>query len=524
MLVDRERVALFTVAPPRAGKSDQTLDANLNVNVQIKAGPHKVGVAFLAQSASLLETMRQPLNVHYNFYRHPRIGPAIYQVSIIGPLAAMGAGDTPSRRQLLSCTPARAEDEEACARRILSSLLRRAYRRPVTDHDLQRPMAFYREGRSEMDFEEGLRRALSSVLVNPNFLFRIERQPPATPAKTAYRIPDVQLASRLSFFLWSSMPDDELLDLAEKGELGRRGVLEQQVRRMLNDPRSRALVENFGGQWLHLPNLESFRPDMRLFPDFDDNLRQAMRKETELLLESIVREDRSVLDLVQCDYTYLNERLAKHYEIPYVHGDHFRRVAVTDSSHRGGLLRHASILAVTSYPTRTSPVIRGQWVLKNLLGSPPPPPPPDVPALAGNTVLSTLTVRQRLEQHRSDPACASCHRSMDPIGLALENFDALGRWRDREADEPIDASGRMPDGSEFVGPDGLEKALLDRPELFVRTLTEKLMTYAVGRGVEYYDAPAIRRIVSVSRDDDFRFSSIILGIANSTPFQMRMSQ
>jgi hypothetical protein len=327
----------------------------------------------------------------------------------------------------------------------------------------------------------------------------------------------------LSFFLWSSIPDDELLDLAASGELSRQDVLQQQVRRMLADERSRSLVSNFAGQWLYLRNLEAINPDMRLFPDFDDNLRQAMRQETELFFESIVREDRSVLDLINADYTYLNERLAKHYGIPHVYGSRFRRVSLGDDSRRGGLLRHASILTATSYATRTSPVLRGQWVLKNMIGSPPPPPPDNVPPLEDNTVASNLSVRDRLARHRADPACASCHELIDPPGLALENFDAVGRWREMEAGRRVDASGGLPDGSEFVGPAGLEQALLSRPELFVRTLTEKLMTFALGRGVEYYDAPAVRKIVSAARNDNYRFSQLVLGIVESTPFQMRMS-
>jgi hypothetical protein len=332
------------------------------------------------------------------------------------------------------------------------------------------------------------------------------------------------LASRLSFFLWSSIPDDELLDLAESGELRRPEVLEQQVQRMLADKRSQSLVSNFAEQWLYLRNLESINPDMRLFPDFDDNLRQAMRQETELFFESVLRDDRSVLDLIRSDYTFLNERLAKHYGIPHVYGSHFRRVALDGNARRGGLLRHGSILAVTSYATRTSPVLRGQWVLKNLVGAPPPPPPADVPALAESTVSSTLSVRERLKQHRENPACASCHETMDPVGFALENYDAVGRWRDSEADKPIDAAGGFVDGCEFVGVEGLEQALLNRPELFVRTLTEKLMTFALGRGVEHYDAPAVRKIVAGARDDNYRFSKIILGTVRSAPFQMRMSQ
>jgi hypothetical protein len=523
VLLDRERVKLFTVKPPPNGASDQDVDAALNTRIKTTAGRRHVGVAFVAKSSRLLETTRQPLNVHFNFYRHPRIGPAVYQVSIIGPFEPGGPGDTPSRRQIFTCEPAGADEEETCAKQILSNLLRRAYRRPLEDEDLETSMGFYREGRAEGDFDAGIEMALCSILVNPKFLFRIERDPPGIAAGTAYAVDDVELASRLSFFLWSSIPDDELLDLAASGELSRPEVLEDQVRRMLADERSRVLVNNFAAQWLYLRNLDSINPDMRLFPDFDDNLRQAMRRETELFFESVVREDRSVLDFIEADYTYLNERLAKHYEIPHVYGSHFRRVSLDEGSERGGLLRQGSILTVTSYATRTSPVIRGQWVLENLVGAAPPPPPPDVPALDDNTVSSTLSVRERLKQHRADPACASCHDVMDPVGFALENFDAVGRWRETEAGGPIDVAGGFLDGSEFVGPAGLERALLNRPELFVRTLTEKLMTFALGRGVEYYDAPAIRKIVAAAGDENYRFSQLILGVVQSTPFQMRMS-
>ena len=523
VLMDRERVELFTVKPPPSGVSDQSLDANLNTRAKATAGPQKVGVAFLKKPSSLLETTRQPLNVHFNFYRHPRIGPAVYQVSIIGPIEADGHGETPSRSRLFSCKPTGPDDEEECAKRILSNLVRRAYRRPADEEDLKSPMEFYRQGSADGDFDAGIEMALNAVMVNPQFLFRIERDPPGVSSGAAYPIDDVELASRLSFFLWSSMPDDELLDLAANGELSRPDVLAHQVRRMLADKRSRSLVSNFAGQWLYLRNLDSVHPDMRLFPDFDDNLRQALRQETELFFESIVREDRSVLNLIKADYTYLNERLAKHYGIPHIYGSRFRRVALDEESQRGGLLRHGSILAVTSYATRTSPVIRGQWVLKNLVGMPPPPPPPNVPELEDNTVSSTLSMRERLAQHRANPACASCHELMDPVGFALENFDAVGRWRGTEAGQAIDASGGLPDGSEFVGASGLEQALLDRPELFVRTLTEKLMTFALGRGVEYYDAPAIRKIIAGARDENYRFSQLILGIVESTPFQMRIS-
>jgi hypothetical protein len=524
VLLDHEQVKRFAVKPPRDGTTHDDADAHLKTRFITTSGAHDIGVTFLAKSPSLLETPRQPLNVHFNFYRHPRIGPAIYQVSIIGPIKTTGPGDTASRRRIFVCRPSSSDDEQECAKRVLSNLLRRTYRRPVAEQDLDTAMEFFRRGRANGDFDAGIELALSSILVNPQFLFRIERDPPDVPQGTAYTISDVELASRLSFFLWSSIPDDELLELAERGELSHPDVLERQVRRLLADKRSDSLVNNFAAQWLYLRNLDSINPDMRLFPDFDDNLRQAMRQETGQFFESVVREDRSVLDLISADYTYLNERLAKHYGIPHIYGNHFRRVEVDDASRRGGLLRHASILAVTSYATRTSPVLRGQWVLKNLVGAPPPPPPANVPDLAENTVSSTLPVRERLKQHREDPACASCHQSMDPVGLALENFDAVGRWRETELDEPIDATGGFIDGSEFVGVAGLEQALLHRPELFVQTLTEKLMTFALGRGLEYYDAPAVRKVVADAGDDDYRFSAIVSGIVKSTPFQMRMSR
>jgi hypothetical protein len=481
-------------------------------------------VTFLKNSAALLETKRQPYQAHYNLHRHPRITPALYQVSITGPNESQGHGDTPSRRRIFICEPTSTSEEEACARRILATLIRRAYRRAVTDADLQKPMALYRSARAEGDFDAGIEMALSAVLVNPQFLFRIEADPPGVVPRSAYRIPDVQLASRLSFFLWSSIPDDQLLDLAERNELGKPQVLEAQVRRMLTDPRSLSLVSNFASQWLHLRNLESITPDLRLFPDFDDNLRQAFRRETELLFESVVRQDRSVLELLKSDHTYLNERLAKHYGIPHVYGSHFRLVKLGDDGVRGGLLRQASILTVTSYATRTSPVIRGKWVMENILGTPPPPPPGNVPALKDNTVSSSLSVRERLAQHRADAACAGCHNLMDPVGFSLENFDAVGRWRTFEEGRPIDATGGLPDGSQFEGVTGLERALLRRPEVFASTLAEKLLTFALGRGVETFDAPAIRKIVRDARAQDYRFSALIVGIAASIPFQMRTSE
>lgn len=523
LMLDRQRMQLFTIKPP-VDKDYSSVDARLKARISVSAGPHEIGVTFLKQPSSLLETKRQPFHAHFNMHRHPRISPAIYQISITGPYSAQGPGSTPSRRRIFICEPTNTNEEEDCAKRILSTLMRRAYRRPVDNDDLRKPLEFYRKARKEGDFDAGIEMALSSVLVSPKFLFRVEHAPAGVAPNTAYRISDLELASRLSFFLWSSIPDDELLDTAIRGDLGKPQVLEQQVRRMLADARSRTLVSNFAGQWLYLRNLESMTPDLRLFPDFDDNLRQAFRQETELFFESILREDRSVLEVLKADYTFLNERLARHYGIPHVLGSRFRRVALDKDSKRGGLLRHGSILTVTSYATRTSPVIRGHWVLENFLGTPPPPPPPNVPALKDNSVAANLTVRQRLAEHRANPACASCHELMDPVGFALENFDAVGRWRSAEEGKSIDTTGGLPDGSQFVGVAGLEQGLLNRPDMFVGTLAEKLLTFALGRGVEYYDAPAIRRIVRQAREEDYRLSSLILGIANSTPFQMRTSQ
>lgn len=523
VLLDRKRLASFTVKPPAKSEGHDKIDAHLKARVVVTAGSHDLGVTFVQNGASLLETKRQPYQAHFNLHRHPRKTPALYQVSITGPFKASGHGKTPSRRSIFVSEPTGPEDEEASAKKILSTMLRRAYRRPVNDADVEKLMKFYRQGRKEGDFEGGIETALSAILVNPQFLFRVEQDPKGIPPKTSYRVSDIDLASRLSFFLWSSLPDDELLDLAARKELGKPEVLEKQVRRLLADERSRNLASNFAAQWLHLRNLESFTPDLRLFPDFDDNLRQAFRQETELFADSVFREDRSVLDLVKADYTYLNERLASHYGIPHVYGNRFRRVDLGAERQRGGLLRHGSILTVTSYATRTSPVIRGKWVLENLIGTPPPPPPADVPALRENPVAASLSIRERLKEHRSNASCASCHRLIDPVGFSLENFDAVGRWRAQEDGEPVDAVGGLPDGSEFDSVAGLEDALLKRPELFVRTLTEKLFVFALGRAPEEADAPAIRKIVRDARARDYRFSSIIVGITTSVPFQMRRS-
>ena len=524
LLLDGAQIHAFTVKPPPPRMGHNDVDTGLTVRLPVKAGQHQVGVTFLKQPSSLLEIARQPYHVSFNFHRHPRQSPALYQVSIAGPFAAKGPGDTQSRRRILVAQPKSLGEEETCAKQILSTLMRRAYRRPVNDADLARPMEFFRDGRKEADFDAGIEAALSAVLVSREFLFRVEQEPARLAAKTPYRISDLELASRLSFFLWSSTPDDELLDVAARGQLSKPDVLAKQTRRMLADARSQSLVQNFASQWLHLRNLDSITPDGRLFPDFDDNLRQAMRRETELLFEEVLREDLSVLDLLRTDHTFLNERLAKHYGIPNIYGPRFRRVALAPETPRGGLLRHASVLTVTSYATRTSPVIRGNWILGTLLGTPPPPPPPNVPALEDNAVSASLPVRERLAQHRANPACASCHDLMDPVGFALENFDALGRWRTLEEGRPVDATGGFPDGAKFTGVAGLEQVLLNRPELFAGTLTEKLLTFALGRGVESFDAPAVRQVLREAQAKEFRFSEIIVGITASVPFKMRSSQ
>lgn len=525
LTLDGERVRLFTVKPPESGNDHHAVDQDLKIRIPVKAGPHVLGVAFVKKRSALLETERQPLQVHFNMDRHPRVQPAVYSITVNGPYAAKGPGDTPSRRRIFVCQPATPGEEDGCAKRILATVMRRAYRRPVTDADLTAPLRFYKDARKDAGFETGIEMALRSVLVSPEFLFRVEQDPAGVAPGSAYAVSNLELASRLSFFLWSSIPDDELLDAAARGKLKTPAVLEHQVRRMLADARSRMLVTNFADQWLYLRNLSSTTPDMRLFPDFDDNLRQAFRKETELFVESIMREDRNVLDLLSANYTFVNERLAKHYGIPNVYGSRFRRVTFGEDSMRGGLLRQGSILTVTSYATRTSPVIRGKWILSNILGVPPPPPPAFVPSLKENSGIgNNVTMRQRMAQHRANPACSGCHQLMDPVGFSLENFDAVGRWRTVEDTTPIDASGGLPDGSKFAGVAGLQKALVSRPDIFVTTFSDKLLTYALGRGVEYYDAPAIRKVVRDSGAQDYRFSSIVLGIVNSAPFQMRRSQ
>ena len=524
LLLDREHLPSFVIEQPPDGDDHSRLDEHLKARVAVTAGPHDIGVTFIESWSSLLETERQPGQSQFNETRHPRITPAVYEVSITGPYEAFGASATPARERLFVCEPGMTDEEETCAQSILSTVMQRAYRRPVTQDDIAGAMAFYREGRAEGGFDAGIGNALSSVLVNPSFLFRVEFDPTDVDPDAVYEITDLELASRLSFFLWSSIPDDELLATAISGELSDPEELERQTLRLLRDPRSNNLASNFAGQWLRLRNLEAVSPNPRMFPDFDDNLRQAFRQETELFIDSVLKEDRSVLDLLDAKYTFLNERLAKHYGIAGIYGSRFRRVELGLDSKRGGLLRHGSVLSVTSYATRTSPVIRGVWVLDNIYGAPPPPPLPNVPALEENSVAANLTMRDRLAQHRNNAVCASCHRTIDPVGFSMENFDAIGRWRESDGDNgPIDASGGLPGVGDFSGVAGLETGLLSRPEMFANALTEKLMVFGLGRGLDYYDAPAVRKILREAEVEGYRFSSLILGIVKSIPFQMRKS-
>jgi mono/diheme cytochrome c family protein len=527
--LDRARVWTSTVGGPELAKESgeerarRTLQA-LQFRVPVKAGSHLVQVYFVQKTSAFLEDLFDPY-LRRDPYRAGNGEPGISSVTITSPegpdLAAVN--DSPSRRRLLVCRPASAADEAPCARTIIATLARRAYRTAVTDDDLQIALARYREGAS---FESGLELAIRSILMSPRFLFRFERQPEGAAPNTPYRITDVELASRLSFFLWSSIPDDELLNAAERKRLAIPAVLDQQVKRMLADPRADALVTNFAGQWLHIRNVSAFRPSPELLFHFDDNLRQAFERETSLFFESIVRENRSVLDLLDADYTFVNERLARHYGIPGVFGERFRRVSLPADSVRRGLLGQGSILTDTSRPNRTSPVIRGKWILENIFGTPPPPPLPNVPELKEErNPAKVLPMREQMSQHRANPVCASCHAQMDELGFALENFDAIGEWREIDAaGSPIDASAKLPDGTRFAGPVELRKVLLNHSDDFLTTLTEKLLTYALGRGLEAADGPAIRQIKRDAARADYRFLALVQGIVSSTPFQMRMAQ
>ena len=533
--VDGERVHLasfggeadFVASLENPTAAGDAVDARFTARVPLKAGPRELGVAFLQQTAPRPWRL-EPFIRSSNDTLDTTGWPHIDRFTITGPFESTGPGDTPSRRRIFVCRPDAAAptgEERACAREILSTLARRAYRGEVTGEDVDRLMAFYERGRADGDFESGIQIGLQRILASPKFAFRVEHDPEGAAPGTIYRVGDLDLASRLSFFLWSSVPDDELLEVADRGQLSDPVVFEQQVRRMLADPKSEAIVSNFAGQWLYLRNLKNQIPNSLDFPDFDDNLRQAFQRETELFFESIMREDRNVLDLMTADYTFLNERLARHYGVSNVYGSHFRRVTLTDD-HRRGLLGQGSVLMVTSHTDRTSPVVRGKWILDNLLGAPPPAPPDNVPPLPDpEETGQVLTMRERMEVHRQNPVCAACHQIMDPIGFSLENFDAVGAWRARDGGTlgtPINASGRLMDGTEVDGVVTLRRALLKNPEIFVSTLTEKLMVYAIGRGLTHADMPVVRGIVREAAQQDYRFSSIVLGIATSTPFQMRV--
>ena len=537
--VDGERILSAVVggeeidgAPPAAFVGDifgspaweqyaRNVDAGLEVRLPAKAGSRLVTVSFLGRPTEVEDGVPHPP-------RYPErdesleSNPWVHTVAIRGPYEVLGPGDTPSRRKIFTCRPTAPRDEEPCAERILAKLAGEAYRRPATGREVQTLLRFYREGRRDGTFDDGVQFALERLLADPKFLFRIEREPVDLAAGAVYAVSDLELASRLSFFLWSSIPDAELLGAAARGELRDPERLERQVRRMLADDRSRALVDNFVGQWLLLRNLTGAAPDLNAFPDFDENLREAFERETRLFVESLFREDRSVVDLLRANYTFVNERLARHYGVPNVYGSHFRRVTFGDDEPRGGLLGQGSFLTVTSYPNRTSPVLRGRWVLESLLGTPPPSPPADVPGLPDRGEGGRpASVRERLERHRENPACATCHAPMDPLGFALENFDAVGGWRDADSGMPVDSSAVLPDGTRFRGPAGLRAFLVSQHRQFVGAMTEKLLAYALGRRLEHYDRPTVRGIVRAAAAGDYRLSEIILGIVRSPAFQMR---
>jgi hypothetical protein len=501
-----------------------TADAGLEVRVPVKAGVRDVSISFLRQHIEPEGVLQPPQRGFARTTNEVYFGePAVDSLLIGGPYRPSVARDTPSRRKIFVCQPtSRAKEEDGCARRILTTLARHAYRRPPTGAEVATLVDFYRTGRADGDFDLGIERGLRRILSSPSFLFRIEREPSAAPG-APFALSAFDLASRLSFFLWSSIPDDELLNLAAAGTLSTPAVLDQQVQRMLRDERSQALVDNFAMQWLQLGRLAGVVPDVDEFPDFDENLREAMREETRQFVGSQLREDRSVVDLVSADYSFINERLARHYGVRDIYGSRFRRVVFADGM-RGGLLGQASILAATSYPNRTSPVLRGRWLLETLLGAPPPPPPPDVPPLKENTVDGERhSVRERLDAHRKNPGCAICHVRMDPLGFSLENFDALGKWRATSDGVAVDASASLPDGSRFDGVAGLRALLVSHREDFVRTFADRILSYAIGRGTEPADFPAVRRIVRDTAAQDYRWSAIIKAVVHSTPFGMSTS-
>ena len=508
--LDNHRVKLFDAEIDTAEANQGT--RNFDLRMKLAAGEHLVGVAFLTESVKVegggTRANAQPANAN---------ALAVDYVTVGGPYNPSGPGDTDSRRKIFVCRPQPGQPEEVCARQILGSLARRAYRRPVTAADLAPLDKLFTEGRADgKSFDSGIELALSAILVSPDFLFRTENTPRGKIAK----ISDLELASRLSFFLWSSIPDEELLNAAEAGRLHDPAVLAAQVRRMLADPKSQSLEENFAGQWLHLRNVSSWKPDSEKYPQFDEALRNAFERESELFFSNIIHEDRSVLEFIDADYTFLNERLARHYGVSGVKGSYFRRVELKGPQ-RGGVLSQGSVLLVTSYPTRTSPVLRGKWVLENILGAPAPPPPPNVPPLDDSASNSAKTLREQLEKHRANRACASCHARLDPLGFSLEQYDAIGGFRDKQDGAEIEASGALPDGTAVNGLAGLKKVVLDRRDEFVECLAGKMLTYALGRGLDFYDQPTVRAIRAQAASQDYRFSSMIVAIANSVPFQMK---
>jgi hypothetical protein len=528
--VDGQRVLLAPVGGPddymvssvNATNAVNALNTRLQARVAVRAGQRPVTAAFLQPASSLGPIRLQPF-LYDAIVATDHLGlPHVEYMTISGPFNADGSGDTASRRRVFTCRPARAAEERPCATTILSKLARRAYRRPVTDSDMAGLLHFYDEGRQN-GFESGIEMALRAMLASPKFVFRAERDPAGIAAGGVYTLSDLELASRLSFFLWSSIPDEELLAEAEASRLHEPSMLTRQAQRMLADPKSEALVTNFAGQWLQIRNLRSATPDKNDFPNFDNTLRLAFERELDLFVGSIFREKRSVLELLTADYTFVNERLAQHYGIPNIYGSHFRRVSSLNEERRG-LLGKGGILLVTSHADRTSPVVRGKWILDNLVGSPPPPPPPNVPPLSDSAGAKTLTMRARMEQHRANPACASCHKLMDPIGLALENFDAVGAWRTDDNGERVDAAGQLADGTKIDGVIGLREALLKRPDVLLTTVSERLLTYALGRGLEPEDMPAVRAIVRQAERDGYRLSSLVEGVAQSTPFRMRKAE
>jgi hypothetical protein len=529
--VDGEQILLVAIGGEKdlaalydnAALASDQVEARLRVRVPVKAGLRTVTAAFLqkppTQDTRRLENFLRSSADTIDYTGRPHIE----SLTVTGPFNPTGPGDTASRRRIFICRPTGPAIEDACARQIVGTLARRAYRQPVSEPTLRDLMGFYQEGRRKGTFDTGIEMAVRRILASPRFVFRVEADRPDVASGVAYRISDLELASRLSFFLWSSIPDDELVRVAAANQLRTPAVLAQQVRRMLADPKAKALVDNFAGQWLQLRNLQNILPNSDEYPDFDDNLRQSLGTETELFFGSIIREDRSVLDLLTADYTFVNERLARHYGMPNIYGSHFRRVAVASEARRG-LLGQGSVLTVTSHAQKTSPVLRGKWILENLLGSPPPEPPPNVPALEEkNAQNQPRSMREQMEAHRANAVCATCHKLMDPIGFALENFDAVGAWRTRDAGATIDASSELFDGTKIDGAVALRRALMTHSDVVLNTITEKLLTYALGRGLGSYDMPAVRAIVRDAARQDYKFSSIVLGIANSTPFKMRIN-